>query len=283
MRTRMRTQPPTSDPYVTRQEETMPTATLTIPPDVLEVLDRGLSVGPHFKICGQLDRKLYQETNKVLEALGGRWDRKAAAHVFDGSCGDRITAAVLTGTYDNPKALGWFATPAPLARRLVELADVHEGHWCLEPSAGEGAIAVWLAKAAGWDNVVCVEIDAGRSEKLREVFPGHRVLAGHDFLGGFEPGQLHDRIVMNPPFATPGRPQAAIDHVEHAFERFLAPGGRLVSVLPAGVLFGTQRRVAEFREWVDDAGGTLEALPDGSFSASGTEVRTAVLVVEAEA
>src|SRR5207253_4915938 len=33
-----------------------------------------------------------------------------------------------------------FPTPATLAARLVELAEIHEGHSILEPSAGTGAL-----------------------------------------------------------------------------------------------------------------------------------------------
>ena len=73
------------------------------------------------------------------------------------------------------------------------------------------------------DRTVCVEAAQLRCEVLRAK--GHEVEQG-DFLsfarGGF------DRIVMNPPFDQ-GRWRA---HVEHAV-RQLAPGGRLVAILPA--------------------------------------------------
>ena len=41
-----------------------------------------------------------------------------------------------------------------------------------------------------------------------------------------------DRVVMNPPFCR-GRD---LDHVRHAL-RFVAPGGRLVAIMSAGVAF----------------------------------------------
>jgi hypothetical protein len=31
----------------------------------------------------QLDRKLYVSVNKVLEAIGGKWNRREKAHLFD--------------------------------------------------------------------------------------------------------------------------------------------------------------------------------------------------------
>ena len=31
---------------------------------------------------GQLDRALYVKVNKALEAMGGKWNRKAGGHIF---------------------------------------------------------------------------------------------------------------------------------------------------------------------------------------------------------
>ena len=44
-----------------------------------------------------LDRKVYTDVNKVLEALGGKWNRKAGGHVFDHCPADEIDEAILTG------------------------------------------------------------------------------------------------------------------------------------------------------------------------------------------
>ena len=56
---------------------------MRIDDDVLAVLSRSTVVGSSLVIPDQLDRKLYVKTNKVLEAAGGKWNRKARAHVFD--------------------------------------------------------------------------------------------------------------------------------------------------------------------------------------------------------
>ena len=37
--------------------------------------------------------------NKVLEALGGKWNRKAGGHVFDHYPADEIDEVILTGEY----------------------------------------------------------------------------------------------------------------------------------------------------------------------------------------
>lgn len=74
---------------------------------------------------------------------------------------------------------------------------------------------------------------------------------------------------MNPPFAK----QADIAHVRHA-HTFLATNGLLVSIMGASVAFREDKRTVEFRAWVAEHGGAIEALPDGSFKSSGTGVRT---------
>jgi hypothetical protein len=33
---------------------------------------------------GQLDRKLYEDVNKALAAIGGKWNRSKRGHVFEG-------------------------------------------------------------------------------------------------------------------------------------------------------------------------------------------------------
>lgn len=61
----------------------------------------------------------------------------------------------------------------------------------------------------------------------------------------------------------------------------MASGGRLVSVMSAGVAFREDRRARDFRALVDARGGSIESLPEGSFSASGTGVHTVVVTLEA--
>lgn len=220
-------------------------------------------------IARQLDRKLYSAVNAVLEAIGGKWNRKAKAHLFDASPREAIETVIATGQVVTHKDLGWFPTPAPLAEQLVARAGVRAGHAVLEPSAGEGAIA--LAARAKGASVTCIELHEGRALRLRSLSLN---VYQHDFLT-MTPVQRADRIVMNPPFS-PGR--ADLAHVEHAL-RFLADGGVLVAVMSAGVLFRDDARTRAFRAMVDAAGGSIEPLPDGSFEASGTAVNTCVVEV----
>jgi tRNA G10 N-methylase Trm11 len=234
---------------------------------VLAVLSAGRCDGNKFFLpATQLDRKLYESTNKVLDALGGKWNRSAKAHLFADDCTDRIEGAIETGEYTRPADMGWFPTPPDLARRVVDMAGIEAGMSVLEPSAGTGAIAAF-ALARGAD-VVAVEIDAERVRVLAG-FPGLRVMHG-DFMN-LPVVQAFDRVVMNPPFAK----RADIHHVMHAYA-MLNPGGKLVAIMSAGVEFREDRLAQDFRARCT----TIERLPDESFKASGTSVCTVVVTME---
>lgn len=249
--------------------------------DVLAVLSAAETAGNSLKLIGQLDRKLYERTNKVLDAAGGKWDKKAKAHLFPGDAADAMEQIILTGDVDyakSPKSVaqlyGFFPTPRPIVDRLLELADIAPGMRVLEPSAGQGAIA-WPCAEAG-ATVDCYEIQQGNAALLAMGAPvdlGHTKTA--DFLS-IEPVPEYDRVVMNPPFAK----QDDIRHVMHAL-KFLKPGGRLVAVMSAGVTFRDNRLTKEFRDVVWGSGGSFEDVAEGAFKESGTMVRTVVALIPA--
>lgn len=244
---------------------------------VLNVLANAQMDGARLVLTGQLDRKLYEKTNKVLEAAGGKWDRKAKAHVFPVDAADAMEQIVQTGEVTLIRTIqqdfGYFPTPPAVVARLIELADIEPGMAVLEPSAGQGAIANAVADLGA--TVDCYELLRENyliltgNLKLRHVRP-------MDFLAQ-APEASYDRIVMNPPFAK----QADIHHVNHAL-RFLKPGGLLVSVMSAGVTFRDNKLTQDFRDLIRARGGDIEVLPDGAFKESGTGVRTVVVTIPGE-
>ncbi|MGI0509077.1 SAM-dependent methyltransferase [Burkholderia sp. ZZQ-2] len=244
---------------------------MRITTDVLATLSAAETTGNQLKLVGQLERSLYERTNKVLEAAGGKWNRKAKAHVFDGDAGDAIEQIILTGEITIPQDFGYFPTPSSVVDRLIELADVRNGHRVLEPSAGRGNIACAFRDTA----VDCYELLPVNVDALKALGYDHWSITLADFLA-VEPSPVYDRVVMNPPFEK----RADIHHVRHAL-RFLVPDGRLVSVMSAGVLFRTDRLTSEFRALVDERGGSIEELPEGAFKASGTMVNTVIAVIPA--
>ena len=242
--------------------------------DVLAVLSRAETDGNALVLTGQLDRPMYERTNKVLEAAGGKWNRKAKAHIFEDQAANRVDQIILSGEVEVPKdEFNFFATPPAVVARLMELADVQHGMRVLEPSAGQGAIAFACADAGAL--VDCCELMTSNfamlsgNPRLGDVHHG-------DFLEQTPTGD-YDRVVMNPPFAK----QADVKHVLHAL-RFLKPGGLLVSVMGAGVAFRDNKLTQDFRDLVRARGGDIEALPEGAFKASGTMVRTVVATIPTE-
>ncbi|WP_392353015.1 DUF4942 domain-containing protein [Brevundimonas sp. LF-1] len=167
---------------------------------------------------------------------------------------------------------GFFETPMAAGARALEALRLKPGMSVLEPSAGKGALAN-LARAAG-GNVTCVEIQPDNAGHLRAL--GYARVIQRDFLQT-DPATLgtFDRILMNPPFDR-GRD---VDHVTHAM-RFLKPGGRLVSIMAAGVEYRADRKTSDFRATVERFGGEMRDLPFGSFAESGTNVNTVIVTLQ---
>ncbi len=167
------------------------------------------------------------------------------------------------------KIPGYFPTPKPLADRVMQLADIKPGEKVLEPSAGKGSLAD-LAREQGGD-VHVLEQHSG----LRDVLSlkGHKVV-GHDAT---DHAETYDKVVMNPPFDD----GQDIEHVRHAFERNLKPGGKLVAIMSEGPFFRSDKKAQAFREWLEANGGTSEKNPEGSFkdSDNSTGVATRTVVV----
>lgn len=271
----------------------MPTATKTVPDIVLDVLNRSTTDGNRLDLPEQLTPADYREIKKVIIALGGKWDRRLAVHLWpDGTdVAAVIEPVLLTGTVtDQRKLFDAFYTPPAVAEQVIDLAGIELGHAVLEPSAGDGALAIPAAQAGG-------VVDA---YELRDVdwstrgvtYLGHShvlncglhngIICGSsvtlhtviDFLT-VTPAPDYHRVIMNPPFSN----QQDMRHVLHA-ARFVAPGGRLVAVMSPSFMFRTTKIAAEFRDWLWAHTHDVVELPDNSFKASGTGVRTVLVTVD---
>lgn len=242
-------------------------------PEALDVLGSGLTLsGLNAVIACQIDRKLYTEVNAALEAIGGKWNRKAKAHLFEEDPEEALDQVLCDGGFHDVKRdLNQFYTPPELAREIVARADVR-GHTVLEPSAGRGAI-VRECLAQGAAHVVSIDFDEKNCTALASIKDDrHALSTATDFLNTND-SPAFTRVVMNPPFSL----QRDIDHVLKAFSHLL-PGGRLVAIMSAGVEFRMDRKTKAFRDLVSDH-GTMERLPEGSFKSSGTDVRTVVVTM----
>ncbi len=219
----------------------------------------------------QLDRADYVAVNKVLEMLGGKWNKKARSHVFDHCPEDDIETVILTGDVtDIKKAFQFFPTPRSVAEHLCNLAEITSESFVLEPSCGKGDLAdvIWERKPM----IMCgLELNhdmmrylSGKPYRTYEM----------DFLT-YVSKNYWDRIVMNPPFSK----HQDVDHVYKAFD-ILKPGGILVSVMSASPFFRTDKKSIEFREFLEQNYAMIEELPDGAFKESGTMVKTYIVKIK---
>lgn len=254
----------------------MPKHTITLTPEVREVLQNAEIDGKSLKLIGLLDRKLYEAVNKVLVAAGGKWNRSAQAHLFTSDPREVLGLAIETGgIVDTKKALQQFDTPPGLAAKLIRLAAIDEGDTVLEPSAGLGNLATPARSANGI--VYCVEVDDVRVQTLRK---GGHIVTKADFLN-LTPAKLpygwptdFSRVVMNPPFTA----SQDIKHILHAWQ-FLQPGGVLAAITAPGWTFKDDRASRNFLNFVRDHLEHEEAIEAGTFSGAGTEVATRLIVL----
>jgi predicted RNA methylase len=240
---------------------------MKISDEVLKVLSEGNTVGKaYFLPAGQLERLMYTKVNKVLEAAGGKWDRKAKAHIFANDAENRIDQIIVTGEVDLPKdEFEFFPTPLDVVKKFRELAKITEGMKILEPSAGRGALINGLHGV----EVHCVEKMPENVNFLNQHLMADQVTHA-DFLA-VEPDPTYDLVLMNPPFSK----RQDVKHVNHA-AKFLKEGGRLVSVMSAGVEFRQDKLTQDFRESLTH----IEKLPEGAFKSSGTMVNTVIVVID---
>jgi len=216
----------------------------------------------------QIDRKKYLQVNKIIEAMGGKWNKKEKGHVFDCDPTEKLDNVLLTGEIETTKISknGYFPTPLTLVNKMISVADIRPGMKILEPSAGQGHIADTLNDLDCCLSVI--EILPENINVLREK--GHNLVAT-DFLTWT--CDSYDRIIMNPPFER----QQDIDHVLHAHS-LLKKGGRVVSIMSSGVVFRENKKTALFRGLIDDL-GYWERNPDESFKESGTTVNTIMVML----
>jgi hypothetical protein len=166
--------------------------------------------------------------------------------------------------------LDQFSTPPELAALAAAAAQIRPGDLVLEPSAGNGLLAI-VAEACG-ATVHLNEFSAHRAGILDHLFPQaartrHDAAHLHDLLptsGAFT------AAVTNPPFKVLGVHLAATLAA-------LADGGRMAAIVPARV-FDDIGLLAQLSQTATVVGACT--LPDRAFAKHGTGVDTGLLVMD---
>lgn len=251
---------------------------MKIESEILKIIENGKSEGNlYFLPPTQLDRKVYANVNKILEALGGKWSRQKKAHVFESPIDDAINNVILTGEVVSRKQeLQLFETTDNVADQLCELAELKDGQSVCEPEAGKGKIIRAILRRKIAMTIFWCEIDSANAAFIEENIHRGGFLGG-DFLSRNLDSGTFDRIIMNPPFSMNGSgSQTDIDHVTHAL-KFLNENGILVSVMSPAIKSRTNRKTNEFRALLENYHHEIIDLPDGAFKESGTMIKTVIL------
>lgn len=251
---------------------------------VREILATAEVDGLHVRLPGQIDRSDYVKVDQALTAIGGKWNRRARAHVFTTDPGPALAGLRDGGNVPAPArtAEGYVATSENIADMVcrypyANLADLSAHAVVLEPSAGDGAIVRAIYRANPVVRIDAIEPNADRARLI-----GHGTVAAVD-VRTFEDyaaschrsGARYDAVIMNPPFSVPGNRTIWIDHVRLAWS-LLAPGGRLVAIVPAGYAYRSDKAHAAMRELIEEHGGA-DDLPADAFKSSGTGTQTIVI------
>ena len=132
--------------------------------EVMTALSGATFDGPRLLLGGQLDRKVYAAVAEVIEAAGGKWNRRAGAHLFEGDAADAIDPVLATGAVTSAKVeLQQFYTPPEVASLAMAAADLRPGMTVLEPSAGRGALAAGAKPGTVIPRLSCLESQGAAS------------------------------------------------------------------------------------------------------------------------
>jgi len=207
--------------------------------------------------------------------IGGKWVKKLKAHQFPYDPAPLFNAVLESKELPPKNPTAFYPTPKAVVDLMIDAVDL-QCRWdetrILEPSAGTGAIvrAANNLKAElerEWKVDCCEILGVNRTALMNEGFN----LVGDDFLS-YNPADLYDVILMNPPFSLEGDKTAYITHVEHAW-KLLEERGSFAAIVPGGWLYGSTKKLSDFREFVCDS-LDFEEIGSGAFKESGTMVNT---------
>lgn len=243
----------------------------TVPDSVLGVLQSVVIADKTVRITATLPKKLYDQVNELLKAMGGRWHTGKQVHVFDDDPACEVRAVCESGVIALPRDYEFFRTPAALVAKVIQRAGLQPGMKVLEPNGGDGALAMAAAEMVGRDLVTCYELMPRNVNKLRAM--GFRIEGPTDFLQ-VVPKPEFDVVILNPPFSQ----MRDVAHISHAL-KFVKPGGRLVAIASTHWQSVETKAAQAFKALLASLGANVESVPPGAFKESGTDVPTTLITL----
>lgn len=244
---------------------------MKIDTDIIQILATAKIEGNRLSVPYLLERDLYAKLNKVLVALGGKWEKRMKAHVFERDIAEVVEQAIQTGeVVDLKRDFDFFQTPEDLAVRMARLIAPQKGQTILEPSAGRGRLAYAVLNLEKSVTLHLVEKAEDNIAYLKAMFLKP---VATDFMA-YAPRCRYDAILANPPFSK--RQDAR--HLAHMLD-LLKDGGKLVCVVSGSFAWRNDIVTMELRERIVRLGGVIEPLPEGTFKAEGTMVNAAMVKI----
>jgi hypothetical protein len=170
---------------------------------------------------GDTDKAARKEAEAVLAQLGGI--KTGGGWEFDYNPKSVLREILASGVIPDKLSHQFYPTPSNIAEAVLEEAEITSSMRVLEPSAGTGGLIREIPASCPTDAIEVSALNCRALESLKR--PGLSVTCA-DFMEW--PGGEYERVLMNPPYSE-GRAEA---HLEKALTH-LAPGGRLVAVLPS--------------------------------------------------
>jgi hypothetical protein len=242
----------------------------------IEILKDGKIEENRFYLQWQLDRKQYTSINEVLETIGLKWTRWKKAHIIEWFTQEELENAIndvietweVETLKETIKKFQFYPTPKEVAEYLVELADIKESDYIVEPSAWDGAIVkVILEKkpAHKW-KIVVNELELNRYNDLKQIY-WINDLYNEDFLDCTFPA---DKFIANPPFSK----SQDVKHILHMYE-LLNEWWKIVSVASSSI----QTREGKLYNELRALNPEFIELPEWSFKESWTMVNSVIVVI----
>lgn len=221
----------------------------------------------------QFNKKSYNEAKKWIEEAGGTWQGgKIQGFTFPFNP-ERVFSILNQGKRCNlQQEYQFFETPSDVADWLVMLAGgIQKDDTVLEPSAGRGALIKAVHRACPDVQVECYELMPENRDFLQTL--ENVILLGEDFTKDCV--GTYSKIVANPPFSK----NQDIKHVRLMYEH-LKEGGTLAAITSPHWKMASEKKCADFRQWLEEVHAEVFEISSGEFKESGTSISTMAVVIK---
>lgn len=239
--------------------------------NIRNILEQGIFKGNIYLLPDiQLDRKDYQEVNKVLMSLGWKWKTRVW-HIFTWTQEElewalfEVLEKWETQTLEEiKKQFQYFPTPKELAKKVIDLADLWRNDRILEPSAWQWAIVNQIDKDS--EELILIELDPKNCKMLADQWYNPINI---DFLE-YKNSWYYTKIIANPPFSK----NQDVKHILHMYD-LLAEWWRIVSIASSMI----EHKETKYHKELMKLNPEFIKVEEWAFKDSWTMVSTVIVVI----